>query len=469
MAAPGLIRLRLVFDYPPPSAADCRRCWLLVDRSRCRVVADVESLVRERFNFSRWSVFSLFVEECYLPSTESVHVLRDNDCVSVKVDYLSPSDELSCSPHPTVDRRQKKRLRDGGEDEERVEPVERKRKKRKAGSEERSRGEDGEKKKKKKNKKAKTVSEGSVPLGSDDPQKQEIQPKKKKKKNRGPEPTPPAAVSTTSRKLTVTPPKVSANGSMTKQSSTKSSSTKAPLKTKSNAAPSSSSDTDSSSTAVETSESSSKPLLNGLQKGAAPTLDLPDANSEEEIQLVIHTPVLGLGRGNFGRGFIPRGRGDGRGRVEGRGRGYRGHNISMNGTKEAPTETSIPVKLQNGAPPTAKQDYSSMPLLAGPPQVGQKIAFKLLELSESYTPEVSEYKEGKIISFNPVTKQIELELLTALAAPTEPGKFDLVYQNADGSESVEYAVSRSSRVTERWESLLEPRLVLHTPLQESLP
>ena len=28
----------------------------------------------------------------------------------------------------------------------------------------------------------------------------------------------------------------------------------------------------------------------------------------------------------------------------------------------------------------------------------------------------------------------------------QPGKFDLVYENADGSESVEYAVARGSRV-----------------------
>lgn len=101
-----------------------------------------------------------------------------------------------------------------------------------------------------------------------------------------------------------------------------------------------------------------------------------------------------------------------------------------------------------------------MPLLAAPPQDGQKIAFKLLELTENYTPEVSEYKEGKIIHFDHSTKQIELELLSAYQAPVEPGKFDLVYQNADGSESVEYAVSRGSRVTERWDSLLEPRLVV---------
>lgn len=35
------------------------------------------------------------------------------------------------------------------------------------------------------------------------------------------------------------------------------------------------------------------------------------------------------------------------------------------------------------------------------------------------------------------------------SAPVEPGKFDLVYQNPDGSERVEYAVSRDSRVCPR--------------------
>lgn len=34
----------------------------------------------------------------------------------------------------------------------------------------------------------------------------------------------------------------------------------------------------------------------------------------------------------------------------------------------------------------------------------------------------------------------------SFSAPVEPGKFDLVYQNADGSERVEYAVSRGAWV-----------------------
>lgn len=34
-----------------------------------------------------------------------------------------------------------------------------------------------------------------------------------------------------------------------------------------------------------------------------------------------------------------------------------------------------------------------------------------------------------------------------LVARPEPGKFDLVYQNSDGSERVEYAVTLGSQVT----------------------
>uniref|UniRef100_A0A672FJN5 Coilin N-terminal domain-containing protein n=1 Tax=Salarias fasciatus TaxID=181472 RepID=A0A672FJN5_SALFA len=77
--ASSLIRLRLSFDYPPPAAAGCRLCWLLLDRNRCRVVADLESLIRDKFQFSRGSILSLFIQDCYLPHTESVYVVRDND------------------------------------------------------------------------------------------------------------------------------------------------------------------------------------------------------------------------------------------------------------------------------------------------------------------------------------------------------------------------------------------------------
>lgn len=77
----NFIRLRLHFDYPPPAVVDCRMCWLLVDLNASRVVADLESVIREKFDFSRGSILSLFIDDCYLPHTESIYVVRDNDSV----------------------------------------------------------------------------------------------------------------------------------------------------------------------------------------------------------------------------------------------------------------------------------------------------------------------------------------------------------------------------------------------------
>ncbi|OXB58366.1 hypothetical protein ASZ78_005981 [Callipepla squamata] len=123
----------------------------------------------------------------------------------------------------------------------------------------------------------------------------------------------------------------------------------------------------------------------------------------------------------------------------------------------------------NNAVDVPKRDYSVLPLLAAPPQVGQRIAFKRLELNENYSPEVSSYKEGRIISWNADKKQIELEILSSSASQVakEPGKFDLVYQSADGAELIEYAVPQDTKITESWESLIEPRLIVEPPLNGS--
>nr|XP_015211502.1 PREDICTED: coilin [Lepisosteus oculatus] len=188
--------------------------------------------------------------------------------------------------------------------------------------------------------------------------------------------------------------------------------------------------------------------------------------------------VAGAARG-LGRGPAPgaggvRGRGDGRfpwrglGPRGGRGRaraGPRNHvYYNYNGGEQqhdGDALTNSSVVLQNPAADAPKRDYSLLPLLAAPPAVGQLIAFKLLELTENYSPEVSDYKEGRIVGFDQSTRQLELELLSsAPAAPAEPGKFDLVYHTPDGAEIVEYAVSRGSKLTERWDSLLEPRLIV---------
>ncbi|XP_021270351.1 coilin [Numida meleagris] len=199
-------------------------------------------------------------------------------------------------------------------------------------------------------------------------------------------------------------------------------------------------------------------------------------NGSKQSPAGIQGPAAGPGRGrgraagegNFWRG--PRGRGF-RGMMRGRGRGespgffycYSSIGQKQSPLHEAVTNTSVPVQNAVDVP---KRDYSVLPLLAAPPQVGERIAFKRLELNENYSPEVSCYKEGRIISWNADKKQIELEILSSSASQIakEPGKFDLVYQSADGAELIEYAVPQDTKITENWDSLIEPRLIVEPPV-----
>ncbi|XP_078017511.1 coilin isoform X2 [Epinephelus lanceolatus] len=522
----NFIRLRLHFDYPPPAVVDCRMCWLLVDLNTCRVVADLESTIREKFEFSRRTILNLFIEDCYLPHTESIYVVRDNDSVRVKVDCLAQVNGHSSYPSTASEncrKRQRTTEKDGS-------------------------GENGvnvEWKNKKRETRSKESLERDTKQASGKTRNKKTEEKKKRKmaQANGPTVTPKPAASTKSPPARVVQSVKSSNKAPVAQAkaqnvsssdSTSSSSnedeapkntaaqkpelkmlssthaaskappTTKPVQPKSHPPSSSSSETSSSSDESTTVKKTPKnkcltsttpkgrisdisksqqiiPVLQSTDRAQNQTgstvVPLHDKfmvpcnpDSEEEIELVIRQPMQqpGHGVGSQGSRKDRNPRQTRRGGPEEKGRGGSRGVISYNRAKEPSCLTDslsnvsvvLQVCLQNGAEGAPKQDYSSMPLLAAPPQVGQKIAFKLLELTENYTPEVSGYKEGKIVSFDPTTKQIELELLNISQDPVEPGKFDLVYQNLDGSESVEYAVSRGSRVTEWWDSLLEPRLII---------
>ncbi|CAH2291843.1 coilin [Pelobates cultripes] len=175
---------------------------------------------------------------------------------------------------------------------------------------------------------------------------------------------------------------------------------------------------------------------------------------------------LGRGRGDFpwrghgGRGFRMRG-------VHGNpGRGRDNENFFKSYDKETLKQQQLNEPVTNRSfviqnpPDIPKRDYNTLPLLAAPPQTGTRIAFKLLELTENYTPEVSDYKEGKLLNYNPLTQELEVEILSRQTREKEPGKFDLVYQTEDGTDIVEYAVTQESKITEKWSSLIEPRLIV---------
>ncbi|NWS94614.1 COIL protein, partial [Mionectes macconnelli] len=179
-------------------------------------------------------------------------------------------------------------------------------------------------------------------------------------------------------------------------------------------------------------------------------------------------------RGPRGRGFrgTMRGQGHGRGANPGFFYNYSGEGQKQRQLNESATNISVVVQNPVEVP---KRDYSVLPLLAAPPQVGEKIAFKRLELTENYSPEVSDYKQllktNKQPKKTPPTQLQALLMITDILEVTrtakEPGKFDLVYQSADGAELIEYAVPQDTKITESWDALIEPRLIVEPPVNGS--
>ncbi|KAL2914441.1 hypothetical protein HK105_206008 [Polyrhizophydium stewartii] len=79
-------------------------------------------------------------------------------------------------------------------------------------------------------------------------------------------------------------------------------------------------------------------------------------------------------------------------------------------------------------PPT---DYESLPHLSGFPRAGMVIAFKTIDLSTSYTPVLSDFKEATVLGIDPSGKSVTLQL-----APHSIGKRPVVDGDASwGHES----------------------------------
>ncbi|KAF4092297.1 hypothetical protein AMELA_G00019280 [Ameiurus melas] len=648
MAASSLnaVRVRLYFDYPPPSMPDCRMSWVLVDLNKCRVVADLCSVIRQKFDYSRKTVFDLFIENCFLPPAESIYVVRDNDSIRVKVSSVSsecagkkrcreeegsfqapvkknrhdPSEENGVAQAAGATKKKKKhKAKKKKRDEKQVE----------SGDAFKAAFPDEEPSSSKaqtdtSSKKASTSSvltngkaissslhnKSSDSSDSTEEGTRKPSPPKPKSKHaqvaaskrhavrktsssdssssedekvpvkKSPKPCTSlktcTSTKTSKEQTSSVAPKSITNSTAAKKTQKQSSSdsfssddeasaaarkanfpakstaTASKPQPQSTAASSSEDDDDSRKGASKTASllqtgpplsscqgeasknpTSKKPSANSktsktqttssdsslssedeARKANVPTTPKPFKTAKTQMQpcsdpcAVVEngmiwtpsTPVGTMVQDNEDKaessdscssdtelvikrpnpllvaGLTPRGRGRGfPDKVKGRG-GVRGGFGKARGTpwkqnfqynyddevqrKQKEIQTNKSLVLQNPPEPSPKRDYSTLPLLAAPPAVGQKIVFKLLELTENYTPEVSDYKEGKIIGFNHSTNMIELELLMQSQARTEPGKFDLVYQNPDGTERVEYAVTLGSQLTERWESLLEPRLIV---------
>uniref|UniRef100_A0A3B3H8X2 Coilin p80 n=1 Tax=Oryzias latipes TaxID=8090 RepID=A0A3B3H8X2_ORYLA len=364
MAALGdsLIRLRLLFDYPPPAVAGCRMCWLLVDRNACRVVADLEGLIRQKFEFSRGSVLSLFVEDCYLPHTESIFVVRDNDSVRVNVDCVAALNGCSsCADAEGV--KSKKRRRDGGEEGQLAENKKKKKKKKKKKREEgeagrskqetvdrreASPGRSSKKKRKKEGEKSNTV----APTPAAPPRKNppSAPPSAGSNKKKAPAKTQSSSTESSSEESNCPKRTAARTAPPTPAASKTPPNTKPPQKnTRPPSSSSSETDSDGSTPTPKCPEAPSALKQTDVVQAAPPQdkgAEPADAGSEEEIQLVIRRPQQ---PNRHADGLWSR-RGGGRGARGGAGgaagRGLSGQNSDKEPPLQARSPTNTPPLLQ---------------------------------------------------------------------------------------------------------------------------
>uniref|UniRef100_A0A2K6D9E7 Coilin n=1 Tax=Macaca nemestrina TaxID=9545 RepID=A0A2K6D9E7_MACNE len=551
MAASETVRLRLQFDYPPPATPHCTAFWLLVDLNRCRVVTDLISLIHQRFGFSSGALLGLYLEGGLLPPAESARLVRDNDCLRVKLEergvaensvVISNGDsnlslrkleeDEETEPDYKYSKKHWKRQENNNNNEKvlDLEPkavtdqTVSKKNKRKNKATCVTVGDDNEETKRKSpkkkekceyKKKAKNLKSPKIQAVKDWANQRCSSPKSSarnslvKAKRKGSvsvcsKESPISSLASEScdesisdgpSKVTLEarnsseklPTELSKEGPSTKNTTADKLATKpgfslTPSKGKTSGTTSSSSDSSSESDDQCLMSSSTPECAAGFLKTVGlfagrgcpgPGLSLQTAGRRSGPNSGGQAPgpspsvslPASLGRG-WGRGENlfswkgARGRG-----MRGRGRG-RGHPVSCVVNRSTDNQrqqqlndvvTNSSTIIQNPVE-TQKKDYSLLPLLAAAPQVGEKIAFKYIH---------SVLHEGRILSHNSETHQVDIEILSSLPALREPGKFDLVYHNENGTEVVEYAVTQESKITVFWRELIDPRLIIESPSNTS--
>ncbi|KAM3848539.1 coilin isoform 2-T2 [Vipera latastei] len=541
------VRLRLLFDYPPPVTPACGLCWLLVEPNQVRFITDLISLIREKFGFSRHARLNLFLDGGLLPPTESARLVRDNDCLRVKLEEivgLNSYDTVTngSSSLSKKQRKQQKKLEAKDSESEDEEPNKRKKSKWNFEQKEEKSTNIQDSVTLGKKKKAAPERSDMMDTESEDDNSHSKKPRKKlvqgkeqdaKKEKKKKASTCPSK--STSQKTEKSFSQKSTKGNTTAQSNPKKGSSSSESSTSSSDSDHSTPGTKQTNTHASkgTSQHMSKPQLASLKslstgkykdkislkigetkkaKNQSSSSD-SDSSSEEEQQssdlrnkLPYQKQAAVTGHSSKTQPKSSSSESDDSAESETdalkKQKANAIDNLSVRGNDRQPSDVSYGL-ASNLKENRRGRGRGETPLWRGPRVRGcrgmtrgrgervhffynyssenqkQKqlneaatnasVIIQLLELTENYTPEVSDYKEGKIVSWNPVNKQLELEILSFSSVAKEPGKFDLVYQSEDGDETIEYAVSQDRKITQSWEALIEPRLIIDSPTNESGP
>lgn len=109
---------------------------------------------------------------------------------------------------------------------------------------------------------------------------------------------------------------------------------------------------------------------------------------------------------------------------------------------------------------TTVEDFTKFPLLTELPTEGAVILFKMLEMSLSYTPEVSHYKKATVLSVDVESKDLELKLFEESMLVSQGDgnigskRFELEDEEVETKKSEEEEI-----VSLNLHDLVEPRLL----------
>jgi len=109
---------------------------------------------------------------------------------------------------------------------------------------------------------------------------------------------------------------------------------------------------------------------------------------------------------------------------------------------------------------TTVEDFTKFPMLTELPTEGANIMFKMLEMSLSYTPEVSGYKKATVLSVDVESKDLELKLFKESMLVSQGDgnigskRFELEDEEVETKKSEEEEI-----VSLNWHDLVEPRLL----------
>uniref|UniRef100_A0A2K6DJ05 Coilin N-terminal domain-containing protein n=1 Tax=Macaca nemestrina TaxID=9545 RepID=A0A2K6DJ05_MACNE len=473
-------RLRLQFDYPPPATPHCTAFWLLVDLN------NLTSLIHQRFSCSSGDLLGLYLERGLLPRGESVRLVRDNCCLRVKLEERGVKskkrafqlEDEETEPDYRYSKEHRKRQENNNNNEKvlDLEPkavtdqtVSQKKKKEKKIKQPVAQRVITKRPKENQQRKKRKV---NIKKKGEESQKQPVKAKSKGSVSICSKESPISSLASEScdesisdgpSKVTLEarnsseklPTELSKEGPSTKNTTAdklgiKSGFSLTPSKDKTSGTTSSISDCSSESDDQCLMSSSTLECAAGFLK----TVGLFAGRGCPGPELSSHTAGAAGWRysGSNGGGQAPGpspsvslptslGRGWGRGENLFSWKGARGRGISTDHQRQQQlsdmvTNSSI---IQN--PVKTHKDYTAAP------QVGEKTAFKLLELTSR--------------------RILNTQILPSLPALREPGKFDLVYHNENRTEVVEYAVTQESKITVFWRELIDPRLIIESPSNTS--